>query len=146
MVTPVTYWRNVHTPIYFYWSRDSSTSSYWALREPQPITTSVGQLGGVIISAPKLTFECSYLDWVISQDQELNGLKPEPNNNVKLGWKPNRCLASFVNSCKSILVKRLRNQEKKMKDHHNKPFKVIVFGESGVGKSGKFKEVMIRMI
>ena len=33
-----------------------------------------------------------------------------------------------------------------MKDHHKKPFKVIVFGESGVGKSGKFKEVMIRMI
>ena len=33
-----------------------------------------------------------------------------------------------------------------MKDHHNKPFKVIVFGESGVGKSGKFKVVMISMI
>ena len=33
-----------------------------------------------------------------------------------------------------------------MKDHHNKPFKVIVFGESGVGKSGKFKKIMIRMI
>ena len=28
-----------------------------------------------------------------------------------------------------------------MKDDHNKPFRVIVFGESGVGKSGKSIEI-----
>lgn len=54
-----------------------------------------------------------------------------------IGRKPKRCLVLL--SGVKLSRRKTKHRIRKMKnaDHHNKPFNVIVFGEAGVGKSGK---------